>query len=115
MYIDMIKMQHQAHTDVQQNNYCLRLCALQQFLPLYFNFNMDNYARCCVYYAEVLSQIGTFYPGLKDTLNSKGPKTASLFKQLSTKGGNKLLTVMEKLVVVSEMLPLRHHLYLNRV
>ena len=108
-------MQHQAHTDVQENNYCLRLHALQQFLQLYFNFNMHNYASCCVYYAEVLSQIHTLYPGLKDALNSKGPKTAFLFEQLSTKGGNKLLTVMENLVIVSEILPLRHHLYLNRV
>ena len=115
MYIDMIKMQHLAHIDVQENSYCLRLHALRQFLSLYFNFNMYNYASYCLYYAEVLSQIDTLYPGLKDTLNSKGPKTASLSEQLSTKGGNKLLIVMEKLVVVSEMLPLRHHLYLNRV
>ena len=115
MYIDMIKVQHQAHTDVQENSYCLHLHALLQFLPLYFNFNMHNYASSCVYYAEVSSQIDTLYPGRKDTLNSKGPKTTSLSEQLSTKGGNKLLIVMEKLVVVSEMLPLRHHLYLNRL
>ena len=65
-------MQHQAHTTVQENNYDLRLHALQQFLPLYFNFNMHNYACYCVYYAEVLSQIDTLYPGLKDTLSLKG-------------------------------------------
>ena len=33
---------------------------------------MNNYARYCVYYGEVLSQIGTSYPGLKDTLSLKG-------------------------------------------
>ena len=33
---------------------------------------MHNYARYCVYYAEVLSQIDTLYPGLKDTLSLKG-------------------------------------------
>ena len=45
MHIDMMKMQHQAHNAAQENNYDLRLHALQQFLPLYFNFNMHNYAR----------------------------------------------------------------------
>ena len=80
---------------------------------------MNNYARYCVYYGEVLSQIGTSYPGLKDTLSLKGylykPKIATLFEQLSTKGGNKLWTAMEKLVVVSGMLPLRHDMYWNSV
>ena len=33
-FIDMKKMQHQAHTAVQENNYGLRLYALQQFLQL---------------------------------------------------------------------------------
>ena len=67
-----MKLQHQAHTAVQENNYDLRLHALQQFLPLYFKFNMHNYARYCTYYAEVLSQTDTLYPGLKDTLSLKG-------------------------------------------
>ena len=44
--IYMMKMQHQAHTAVQENN-CLQLHVLQQFLPLYFNFNMHSYARLC--------------------------------------------------------------------
>ena len=57
---------------MQENNYDLLLYALQQFVPLYFNFDMHNYARYCVYYAEVLSQIDTLYPGLKDTLSLKG-------------------------------------------
>ena len=68
----MMKMQHQAHTVVQENNYDLRLHPLQQFLPLYFNFNMQNYARYGAYYAKVLSQIDTLYPGLEDTRSLKG-------------------------------------------
>ena len=72
MYIDMMKMQYQARTAVQENNYDLCLHAFQQFLPLYFSSNMDNYVRYCVYYAEVLSQIDTLYPALKDTLILKG-------------------------------------------
>ena len=63
-----MKMQQQAHTAVQENNYNLRLHALQQFLPLYFNFNMHNYARYGAYYAEILSQIDVLYPGLEETL-----------------------------------------------
>ena len=70
MYIDMMKMQHQAHTAMQENNYDPLLHALQQFLLLYFNFNMQSYARYGVYYADMLSQVNTLYPGLKDTLSS---------------------------------------------
>ena len=68
--IYMMKMQHQAHTAVQENN-CLQLHVLQQFLPLYFNFNMHSYARRCAYYAEVLLQIDTLHAGLNFTLNLK--------------------------------------------
>ena len=68
----MMKMQHQAHTAVPENNYGPRLHALQQFLPLYFNFNMHSYTHYCAYCAEVLLQIYTLYPGLKDTLSLKG-------------------------------------------
>ena len=75
MHIDVMKMQHQALNAVQENNYDICLHALQQFLPLYFNFNMHNYARYCAYYAEVLLQIDTLYPGLNDTLNLKGLST----------------------------------------
>ena len=71
MYIDMMKMQYQAHTAVQENNYDLQLHALQQFLPLYLNFNMHSYARRCAYYAEVLLQIDTLHAGLNFTLNLK--------------------------------------------
>ena len=116
MYIGMMKMQHQAHNAVQENNYDLRLHALQQSLPLYFNFNMQTYARYCAYCAEVLSQIDTLYPGLKDTLSLKGLSIQvqdryPLRTVVDPIGGNKLSTVMEKLVVVSGMLPLCHHLY----
>ena len=55
MHIDMMKMQHQAHTAMQENNYDLRLHALQQFLPIYFNFNMHNYVRFCAYYAGIIA------------------------------------------------------------
>ena len=115
MHIDMMKMQHQAHNAAQENNYDLRLHALQQFLPLYFNFNMHNYARYCAYYAKVLLQIDTLYPGLNDTLNLKGLSTQTQdrypFRTAVDQRGNKLSTVMEKLAVVSGILPLRHHLY----
>ena len=115
MYIDMMKMQHQAHTAMKENNYDLRLDPLQQFLSLYFNFNMHNYARYGAYYAEVLRQIGTLHPGLKDALSLKGLSKQAQdrypLQQLSANGRNKLSTVMEKLVMVSGMLPLHHHLY----
>ena len=55
MYIDLMKMQHKAQTALQENNYDLGLHSLQQFLPLYFNFNMHHDVRYCAYYAEVLS------------------------------------------------------------
>ena len=69
MYTDMMKMQYQTNTAVQESNYDLQLHALQQFLPLYFNFNMHSYTRCCAYYAEVLLQIDTLHSDLKDTLS----------------------------------------------
>ena len=55
MYIDLMKMQHKAQTALQENNYDLGLHSLQQFLPLYFNFDMHHDVRYCAYYAEVLS------------------------------------------------------------
>ena len=59
LYIDIMKMQFQAHTTVQENNYDLRLHTLQHstiaLLPLYYNFNTHSYAFYGAYFAKVLS------------------------------------------------------------
>ena len=106
MYIDMMKMKHQAHTAMQENKYGLLLHAHQQFLLLYFNFNMHNCARYCIYYAEVLSQIDPLYPRLKDTLSLKALSIKAQYHYpLQTavdQRGEQTINVMEKLVVVSK-------------
>ena len=59
LYIDIMKMQFQAHTTVQENDYDLRLHTLQHstiaLLPLYYNFNTHSYAFYGAYFAKVLS------------------------------------------------------------
>ena len=110
-----MKMQHQAHIAVQKENYDLRLHALQQFLSLYFQFNMHNYAGYGTYHAEVLSQIDTLYPGLKETLSFKSLSIQAQDCYHPRTGidqrGEQTINRSGKTSGVSGMLPLHHHLY----
>ena len=60
------------HLTVQENNCDLRLAAWENWLPLYFATNQFNYARYDSYYIEVLANIETLYPGLKQPLQKTG-------------------------------------------
>ena len=71
-YLDLIRVQHYAHTAVQENNFQLRLYAWQFFLPYYFALNKTNYARYGSYYVEAMKSIEERYPGLKQLLEEKG-------------------------------------------
>jgi hypothetical protein len=70
IYLDAMKMQHRAHTAVQENDYDLRLESMKSFLPFYFCYNMHNYARYVSYYAEMLDCIDGIYPGLRSMLST---------------------------------------------
>ena len=63
--IYMMKMQHQAHTAVQENN-CLQLMCFSNFYH-YILISICTAMHACAHYAEVLSQIETLHPDLKDT------------------------------------------------
>ena len=64
----MMRNQHMIHLAVQENNCDLRLAAWENWLPLYFATNQFSYARYDSYYIEVLANIETLYPGLKQLL-----------------------------------------------
>lgn len=72
IYLDLMKVQHIIHTAVQENDYELRLYAWQYFIPYYFAFDKQNYARYGSYYLESMLQIEENYPGLKDLLKNNG-------------------------------------------
>ena len=71
-YIDVVNLQDKAHTAIQENNFDLRLQSIKSFIPLYFYFNMQNYARYMSFYSEILTNIDTMYSGLKPILQSTG-------------------------------------------
>lgn len=72
IYIDLMRLQRQYHTAVQENDFELRLASIEAFLPYYFYYNMHNYARYASYYVQVLKSIDLNQPGLKDLLLSSG-------------------------------------------
>ena len=72
IYMDMMRIQLQHHTSVQENDFELRLASIESFIPFYFYYNMQNYARYASYYVQMLKSIDTNYPGLKDLLLSTG-------------------------------------------
>ena len=75
MYIDIMKLQHIAHTSVQVNSFELRYVAWKGFLPYYFLFNMMNYARFHGSFydeLETLNSIENIYPGMKSLFRKKG-------------------------------------------
>ena len=53
-YLDLMKLQHQAHAAIQTNDFKMRLDAWEGVLPYYFIFNKVNYARYGSYYVQVL-------------------------------------------------------------
>ena len=67
-----MRVQHYAHTAVQENNFDLRLFAWQYFLPFYFALDKTNYARYGSFYVETTRQIEQKHPGLKHLLEEKG-------------------------------------------
>ena len=70
IYIETMRNQLQYHTSVQENDFQLRLLSIESFIPLYFYYNMHNYARYASYYVQVLKCIDKNYPGLKEMLTS---------------------------------------------
>ena len=72
MYLELMRLQHQARTAVQTNDFEMRLDAWNKMLPYYFTFNKTNYARYGSYYVQSLKQIDNRYKGLKVLLNDAG-------------------------------------------
>ena len=72
LYLDMMRNQHMINLAVQENNFDLRLATWKNWLPLYFATNQFNYTRYGSYYVEVLANIETLYPGLKQLLQKTG-------------------------------------------
>ena len=60
------------HLAVRENNFDLRLAAWKNWLPLHFASNQFTYARYGSYYVEVLANIETPYPGLKQLPQNTG-------------------------------------------
>ena len=67
-----MKVQHLAHTTVQENDFNMRILAWKKMLPLYFYFNKMNYACYGDYYLQHLRHIETLNPGMKELLMAKG-------------------------------------------
>ena len=72
IYIKTLRNQLQHRVSVQENDFELRLLSLESFIPLYFYYNMHNYARYASYYVQVLNCIDKHYPGLSEMFASTG-------------------------------------------
>ena len=72
IYLDLMRVQHLAHTAIHENNLDMKMHAWEQMLPLYFYFNKLFYARYGSYYLQQLTHIDTLYEGLKPLLQDKG-------------------------------------------
>ena len=68
-YLDLMRMQDAIHTAVQENNFESRLYAWEYFIPFYFVFKKNNYARYGSYYLETLKAIENSYPGMNEMMN----------------------------------------------
>ena len=68
IYLGLLRLQHQGHAAIQTNDFEMHLNAWQRVLPNYFIFNKMNYARYGSYYVQVLNEIESNYPGLKELL-----------------------------------------------
>ena len=67
-----MRLQHQGHAAIQTNDFEMHLNAWQRVLSYYFIFNKMNYARYGPYYVQVLKEIESKYPGLKEFLFPSG-------------------------------------------
>ena len=67
-YLDLMRMQDAIHTAVQENNFESRLYAWEYFIPFYFVFKKNNYARYGSYYLETLKAIENSYPGMNEMM-----------------------------------------------
>ena len=63
-----MRLQHPGHAAIQTNDFEMHLNAWQRVLPYYFIFNKMNYAWYESYYVQVLKEIESNYPGLKELL-----------------------------------------------
>ena len=72
IYIDLMKIQHIAHTAVHENDLDMKIFAWEQMLPFYFSFNKVNYARYGSYYLQKLTHIDVMYGGLRSLLEKSG-------------------------------------------
>ena len=72
IYLDLMKVQHLAHSATQENDFNMRVLAWEKMLPFCFYFNKMNYARYGTYYLQHLTHIKTLNPGMKELLMAKG-------------------------------------------
>ena len=67
-----MRNQIQYHTAVQEKDFELQQASIESFIPFYFYYNMQNYARYASFYVQVLKCIDKMYPGLREMLVSTG-------------------------------------------
>ena len=67
-----MRNQHMIHLVLQEHNFGLKLAVWKNWLSLYFATNQFNYARYDSYYIEVLGNLETLYPGLKQLVQKTG-------------------------------------------
>ena len=67
-----MSIQHMLHTAVQHNDFELRLESIKRFLPLFFDYIMQNYAHSGSFYTELLSSLKANYTGLRSQLSKTG-------------------------------------------
>ena len=65
-YIDFVQMQQRAQKAIQEGDFDARLEAWRWFLPYYFFFSMQNYARYASFYVELINCIDQLHPGMRD-------------------------------------------------
>ena len=59
-------------TAVQHNDVELRLESIKCYLPLFFDYIMQNFARSGSFYTELLSSLKANYTGLRSQLSKTG-------------------------------------------
>ena len=67
-----MSIQHMLHIAVQHSDFELCLKSIKRSLPLFFDYIMQNYARCGSFYTDRLSSLEANYQDLKDQLPKTG-------------------------------------------